>query len=185
MLTRAEKQEQIETLTSLLAPAHGLFVMDFTGLTVGEVTELRRKVKEANGNYRVVRNTLAKLALAATNHKALEPLLTGPAAVAYTAQDAVLLAKALADFSKSHDKLKFRGGLVEGQLLDALQAKQVASLPSKQELVARLLYLLQSPMRRLVTVLSAPVRGLAVSLHQIAEKKETPDEGVRDQAKEN
>jgi large subunit ribosomal protein L10 len=83
-----------------------------------------------------------------------------------------MLAKALADFAKAHDKLKFRGGLVEGQLLDAQQAKQVASLPSKKELVARLLFLLQSPMRRLVTVLSAPVRGLAVSLHQIAENKE-------------
>jgi large subunit ribosomal protein L10 len=172
MLTRAQKQEHIDALRTTLSPAQGLFVMDFTGLTVGEVTELRRKVKEANGNYRVVRNTLAKLAVDETRHKALQQLLTGPAAVAYTSQDAVMLAKALADFAKTHDKLKFRGGLVEGQLLDSQQAKQVASLPSKQELVARLLFLLQSPMRRLVIVLSAPVRGLAVSLHQIAENKE-------------
>ena len=161
--------------------------MDFTGLTVGEVTELRRRVREANGNYRVVRNTLAKLALAETQHKALQQLLVGPAAVAYTSQDAVMLAKALADFAKAHDKLKFRGGLVEGQLLDAQQAKQVASLPSKLELVARLLFLLQSPMRRLVTALSAPIRGLAVSLHEIAKQKGTPDEGVKEeeQVKEN
>ncbi len=185
MLTRAQKQEQIEALKATLAPASGLFVMDFTGLTVGEVTELRRKVKEANGNYRVVKNTLAKLSLADTSHQSLRQLLSGPAAVAYTSQDAVILAKALADFAKAHDKLKFRGGLVEGQLLDAAQAKQVSTLPSKKELVARLLFLLQSPMRRLVTVLAAPVKGLAVSLQQIAEKKETPDEGVRDQAKEN
>jgi large subunit ribosomal protein L10 len=185
MLTRAQKQEQIDALRATLSPAQGLFVMDFTGLTVGEVTELRRKVREANGSYRVVRNTLAKLAVSETDHKALGQLLSGPAAVAYTSQDTVMLAKALADFAKAHDKLKFRGGLVEGQLLDAQQAKQVASLPSKQELVARLLFLLQSPMRRLVTVLSAPVRGLAVSLHQIAEKKGTPDEGVTEQVKEN
>ncbi len=185
MLTRAQKQDQIDALRTVLSPAHGLFVMDFTGLTVGEVTELRRKVREANGSYRVVRNTLAKLALAETEHKALQNLLTGPAAVAFTNQDAVMLAKALADFAKAHDKLKFRGGLVEGQLLDAQQARQVASLPTKPELVSKLLFLLQSPMRRLVTVLDAPVRGLAVSLHQIAEKKGTPEDGVTEQVKEN
>jgi large subunit ribosomal protein L10 len=172
MLTRAQKQEQIESLRGLLAPASGLFVVDFTGLSVGEVTELRRKVREANGSYRVVRNTLARLALAETGHTALRDLLTGPAAVAFTEQDAVTLAKALADFAKTHDKLRFRGGLVEGKLLDAQQAKQVAALPSRKELVARLLFLLQSPLRRLVTVLNAPVRGLAVSLHQIAEDKQ-------------
>ncbi len=172
MLTREQKQEQIDALKGLLAPANGLFVMDFTGLSVGEVTELRRKVREANGSYRVVRNTLAKLALAETDHGALRELLTGPAAVAYTASDAVMLAKALADFAKTHEKLHFRGGLVEGHLLDAQQAKQVAALPSRKELVAKLLFLLQSPMRRLVTVLSSPVRGLAVSLHQIAEEKQ-------------
>jgi len=172
MLTRAQKQEQIDALKGMLAPANGLFVMDFTGLSVGEVTELRRKVREAKGSYRVVRNTLAKLAVAETNHQALQQLLTGPAAVAYTDQDAVLLAKALAEFAKTHEKLQFRGGLIEGQLLDAKQAKQVAALPSRPELVAKLLFVLQSPIRRLVTVLDAPVRGLAVSISQIANEKE-------------
>jgi large subunit ribosomal protein L10 len=172
MFPRAQKQEQIDALRGMLAPANGLFVMDFTGLSVGEVTELRRKVKEAKGSYRVVRNTLAKLAVAETNHQALRQLLTGPAAVAYTDQDAVLLAKTLADFAKTHEKLRFRGGLVEGQLLDAQQAKQVAALPSRPELVAKLLFILQTPMRRLVTVLDAPVRGLAVSLKGIAQEKE-------------
>jgi large subunit ribosomal protein L10 len=172
MLTRPQKQEQIENLRSLLAPAHGVFIMDFTGLTVGEVTELRRRVKEARGGYRVVRNTLAKLALAETNHRQLQQLLSGPAAVAYTAQDAVALAKALAEFAKTHEQLRFRGGLVEGQFLDAQQAKEVATLPSKTELIARLLFMLQSPLRRLVTALNAPVTGLAVSLHQIADEKQ-------------
>jgi large subunit ribosomal protein L10 len=92
--------------------------------------------------------------------------------VAYTDQDAVLLAKALAEFAKTHENLRFRGGLVEGQLLDAKQAKQVAALPSKRELVAKVLFLLQSPIRRLVTVLDAPVRGLAVGLQQIADDKQ-------------
>jgi large subunit ribosomal protein L10 len=172
MLTRAQKQEQIESLKGTLAPANGLFVMDFTGLSVAEVTELRRRVREAKGGYRVVRNTLARIALAETPHRALSDLLSGPAAVAYTEADAVTLAKTLAEFAKTHEKLQFRGGLVEGQFLDAAQARQVAALPSKQELVARLLFVLQSPVRRLVTVLDAPLRSLAVSVQQIAETKE-------------
>ncbi len=172
MLTREQKQVQIDALRTTLSPAQGLFVMDFTGLTVAEVTELRRKVKEANGTYRVVKNTLAKLAVADTPNQPLQQLLDGPAAVAFTLGDSVALAKALADFSKNHEKLRFRGGVIEGQLLDAAQAKQIAALPTKQELVARLLYLLQSPMRRLVTALAWPTRSLAVTIKQVADTKQ-------------
>ncbi len=172
MQTREQKQEMIEALKGALVPAQGLFVMDFTGLTVGEVTELRRKVKQANGTYLVVKNTLARLALEGSRNEALKELLTGPSAVAYTTLDPVTLAKALAEFAKGHEKLQFRGGLVEGQLLDAKQAQQVAALPSKQELVAKLLFLLQSPMRRLVTALSWPTRSLAVAINQVAEQKD-------------
>jgi large subunit ribosomal protein L10 len=172
MLSRSEKQQHVDVLKGLLGPAQGMFVMDFTGLTVAEVTELRRRVKEADGNYRVVKNTLSRIALEESGKKQLQGLLTGPSAVAYTSRDAVQLAKALADFAKTHEHLKFRGGLVEGQLLDAAQAKQIATLPTKQELVARLLFLLQSPMRRLVVALGWPIRGLAVNLQQIAKDKE-------------
>jgi large subunit ribosomal protein L10 len=172
MLTRAQKQEQIDALKGSLGPAQGLFVMDFTGLTVGEVTELRRKVKEADGSYVVVKNTLAKLALSGSANEPVKDLLDGPSAVAFTNKDAVTLAKTLADFAKAHDKLRFRGGFVSGQLLDPKQAQQVATLPTKQELVARLLYLLQSPMRRLVVALNWPTRSLAVTVKQIADEKQ-------------
>jgi len=172
MLTRAQKQEQIDTLKDSLGPAQGLFVMDFTGLTVREVTALRRKVKEADASYVVVKNTLAKLALSGSANDAIKDLLDGPSAVAYTNKDAVGLAKALADFAKSHDKLRFRGGFVSGQLLDPKQAQQVATLPSKLELVARLLFILQSPMRRLVVALNWPTRSLAVTVKQIADEKQ-------------
>lgn len=172
MLTRLEKQQQIDSLKEHLTPAQGLFVMDFTGLTVTEVNELRRKIREAEGQYVVVKNTLARIALAGSGNEPLTELITGPSAVAFTNRDAVVLAKVLADFAKGHEKLRFRGGLVEGELLDAKQAEKVATLPSKPELVARLLFLLQSPMRRLVTALNWPVRGLAVTLKQIADEKE-------------
>jgi large subunit ribosomal protein L10 len=153
-------------------PAHGVFVMDFTGLSVGEVTELREKVRNASGRYVVVKNTLAKIAVAGSDKEPLQRFIEGPSALAFTDTDAVQLAKALAEFAKGHEKLVFKGGLIEGQLLDGQQAKQVAALPSKQELVARLLFLLQSPMRRLAVALNWPVRSLAVSVKQIAEQKE-------------
>jgi large subunit ribosomal protein L10 len=172
MLTRAQKQEQIDALREAVVPTQGLFVMDFTGLTVAEVTELRQRVRAAAGSYRVVKNTLAHIAVADSGKQGLQSLLTGPIAFAYTTTDPVNLAKALADFAKTHDKLRFRGGVVEGQVLDANQAKQVAQLPSKAELVARLLFLIQSPMRRLVTALAWPTKALAVSVRQIAEAKD-------------
>jgi large subunit ribosomal protein L10 len=172
MLTRQQKQEQIDALKGALTPAQGVFVMGFMGLTVAEVTELREKVRDASGSYRVVKNTLAKIALGETPHDALRGMMDGPVALAYTSGDSVSLAKALAEFAKGHEKLEFHGGLVEGQLLDAAQAKQVAALPSRQELVSMLLFTLQSPMRRLVTALNWPLRGLAVTVKQIAAEKE-------------
>lgn len=175
MLTRQQKQQQIDSLTAALRPASGVFVMAYQGLTVAEVTELREKVRAASGQYMVVKNTLARIALASAEREALKPLLDGPIALAFTSADSAQLAKVLTEFAKGHDKLRFRGALVEGQLLDAAQAQQVALLPSKTELVARLLYLLQSPMRRLVTALNWPLRSLAVTVKQIAEKKERPD----------
>ncbi len=172
MLTREQKEQQLQLLKSELAPATGLFVMDFTGLTVAEVTELRRKVREAEGRYLVVRNTLARIALKGSANEPLTPLLDGPTAVAYTNRDVVALAKVLAEFAKSHEKLQFRGALVEGRVLDAESANRMALLPSKQELVARLLFLLQSPMRRLVAALNWPVTSLAVTLRQVADAKQ-------------
>jgi large subunit ribosomal protein L10 len=172
MLTREQKQTQIDALKGALGPAEGLFVMDFTGLTVGEVTDLRRKVREAEGSYLVVKYTLARLALEGSRNEPLKSLISGPTAVAYTTRDAVVLAKALADFAKGHDKLRFRGGLMSGQLLTPQQAQQVAALPPKPELVAKLLFILQSPMRRLVTALAWPTRSLAVTVKQIADEKQ-------------
>jgi len=172
MQTRAEKEAQLNLLKNELAPAAGLFVVDFTGLTVAEVTELRRKVKEAEGKYLVVKNTLARIALTGSANEPVTKLFVGPTAVAYTNRDVVALAKVLAEFAKGHEKLTFRGALVEGKLLDPSGAKQMATMPSKQELVARLLFLLTSPMRRLVVALQWPVRSLAVTLKQVAEQKQ-------------
>ncbi len=129
-------------------------------------------MSQAAGRYLVVKNTLAKIAVDGSKKEPLKELLSGPSALAMTDEEAVQLAKALAEFAKNHEKLQFRGGLIEGQLLDAAAARQVASMPTKQELVARLLYLLQSPIRRLAVALNWPVRSLAVSVKQIADEKE-------------
>lgn len=169
MLTRAQKERQLQLLSEKLGPAEGLFVVDFRGLKVAEVTELRRKVKEVEGEYLVVKNTLVKIAVAGSDKEEAQKLFVGPSAVAFTNKDVVALAKVLAEFAKTHDKLRFRGALVEGVLLDEDGAKQMAAMPSKQELVARLLYLLQSPMRRLVVALQWPMRSLALTVKQIAD----------------
>ena len=186
MLTRAQKQEQIDALKATLAPASGLFVMEFAGLTVGEVTELRRKVKEAKGSYQVVKNTLAKLSMADTAHQSLQQLLSGPAALAFTSQDAVVLAKALRRFRQDARQAEVsrrpRRGAAAG--CGAGQAGRDAAL---QEGVGG-----EAAVPAAVADAQAGdgartprCRGLAVSLQQIAEKKGTPDEGVREQAKEN
>lgn len=171
MLTRAEKERQLQLLSEKLRPAEGLFVVDFRGLKVAEVTELRRKVREVEGEYLVVKNTLVKIAVAGSDKEEAQKLFVGPSAVAFTNKDVVALAKVLAEFAKTHENLRFRGALVEGVLLDEEGAKQVAAMPSKQELVARLLYLLQSPMRRLVVALQWPVRSLALTVKQIADSR--------------
>ncbi|MGQ9495762.1 MAG: 50S ribosomal protein L10 [Thermoanaerobaculaceae bacterium] len=171
MLTRAEKERQLQLLSEKLRPAEGLFVVDFRGLKVAEITELRRKVREAEGQYLVVKNTLAKIAVAGSDKEEAQKLFVGPSAVAFTNKDVVALAKVLAEFAKTHEKLRLRGALVEGTLLDEEGAKQVAAMPSKQELVARLLFLLQSPMRRLAVALQWPVRSLALTVKQIADSR--------------
>jgi large subunit ribosomal protein L10 len=172
MLTRTEKQAQIEALKEGLEPAQGVFVMGFAGLTVSEVTELRQRIDAASARYVVVKNTLARIAIAGGDKDPLRGFLAGPTALAYTSDDAVRLAKALSDFAKDHERLQFRGGLIEGQVLDAEGAKRVAALPSRLELVARLLFLMQSPMRRLAVALNWPLRSLAVTVQQVAEKNE-------------
>jgi len=170
-MNRTEKAAAVEGLEQGLAKAGTAILFGFAGLKVTEVTELRRQVRGTQSKYLVVKNTLARRAVKGTP---LEPMIEhfrGPTAVAYNASNAVALAKVLTTFAKANPNLVFKGALVEGQAIAAREIAAIADLPTREELVSKLLFLIQSPMRRLVTVLNGPMRSLAGTLHQIAEQK--------------
>jgi large subunit ribosomal protein L10 len=172
MLTKEQKREQSEQLRVAFGGVNTLFLLNNTGLSVNEINELRSSVRTSNATYKVVKNSVVRLAIAGTEFEKLSPYLVGPKALAFTAEDGVALGKALKEFIKTHPKLSFQEAFLEGQVLEATQAEKIAELPSRGELVAKLLFVLQSPMRRLVTALNGPIQSLAGALGQIADQKE-------------
>jgi large subunit ribosomal protein L10 len=172
MLTREEKRQQSDDLRSVLAGASTLFLMENTGLKVNEINELRSQIRKTEATYKVVKNSVVKLAVEGTPMEGLVPYLVGPKALAFTGGDSVALAKVLRDFVKTHPALTFRQAILDGQLLESEEAREVAELPSKEELLTKLVFLLQSPIRRLVVALASPAQKLASVLGQVAESKE-------------
>lgn len=170
-MNREEKSQVVDDLTASIGQATNAFLIDFKGITVPQVTELRKQVREAHSSYVVVKNTLALLALKDSPMIELREHFTGPTAVAFNNSDAVALAKTLSKFAKDVPTVTFKGALLDGKVIPATQIEAIASLPSRDELIAKLLYLMQSPIRGLVTVLSANIRNLAVVLDQIAKSK--------------
>jgi large subunit ribosomal protein L10 len=144
--TKAQKQETVTTLVARLRRSPTLYLADFTGLNVAKATDLRRKLRAAGVEYVVVKNTLARRAFAAAEVQGLESHLAGPTALVLAGPDPVSAAKVLTDFAKEHEKPAVKVGLVEGRAVTPAQVKQLASLPSKLELLAQLGGALQSPM---------------------------------------
>ena len=173
MKTREEKAAEVSELNEQIGKASNAFLIDFKGITVPQVTELRRQVRETKSGYVVVKNTLALIALKDSPIIAMKEKFTGPTAIAFNAGDAVMLAKALTKFAKDVPAVQFKGALLDGQVVPASQIQAIANLPSRKELVSKLLFLLQSPIRGLATVLQANIRNLAVVIDQIAKQKET------------
>lgn len=174
MKSRTEKAQAISEFTEGIGQATNAFLIEFKGITVPQVTELRKQVRETGSTYVVVKNTLALIAVKDSPLTQLKDAFSGPTAVAYNMTDAVALAKALTKFAKDVPAVHFKGALLNGQIVPATEIQNIANLPTRQELVSKLLFLLQSPMRGLVTVLQANIRNLAVVLAQIAKQKETP-----------
>jgi large subunit ribosomal protein L10 len=159
-VNRSEKAELIASLNKGFQAVNLLVVTRQSGLTVSEVSDLRRKVRAAGASYRVSKNRLTRLALEGTAFKDIGSLLTGPTAIA-TSEDPVAAAKAVSAFAKDNEKLTIVGGSLNGQTLDADGVKQLAALPSLDELRARLLALLQTPATRIAGVVQAPAGQLA------------------------
>ena len=172
-MNRNDKTQAISEFTEGIGQATNAFLIDFKGITVPQVTELRKQVRETGSDYVVVKNTLALIAVKDSPLVALKEQFSGMTAVAYNRTDAVALAKALTKFAKDAPTVQFKGALLNGQIVPAAEIQNIANLPSREELVSKLLFLMQSPIRGLVTVLQANIRNLAVVIYQIAKQKET------------
>jgi len=171
-LTRNDKEQLLAEYENGLARAPHAFLLGYQGITVPQVTELRNRVRASGGEYLVVKNTLA---LRAIDSKALGELkehFVGPTAVVFSHQDPVALAKALTDSAKEMPALQFKAGLVEGRAIPGAQIRDIAQLPSREQLIAKLLFLLQSPITRLARVLAAVPQSFVSVLDQVRKQKE-------------
>ncbi len=172
MKKRSEKQRDLEQLKTDLARVSTVILTTFQGITVEEDTKLRRAVQAAGGRYRVVKNTLAERAGTGTPAEPLLKNLAGTNSIAYTAADPVALAKALTKVAKDVPAFRFKAGVVEGRVLSVEEIQKLAQLPSKEELLSKLVFLVEAPAERIATALAAIPRNLAVVLNQaVLEKK--------------
>src|SRR5262245_29505159 len=157
-VTKADKAVELEQLESAFKGSDSAILVDYRGLNVPQVTDLRRQLRAAKAGYRVVKNTLAKRALKGTRFEALEKFFEGTTAVAYTEADPVALAKTLTAFVKTAPTLTIKAAVVQGREVKPAEVSELAALPGKPELYARLLGTLQAPMVQLVSVLNAVPR---------------------------
>ena len=170
-LTKARKAERVELLAGELQNSTSAIVGTFSKLTVAQDFELRQAVRQAGGRYRVVKNTLVARASQGTKIEAALQGLKGVSSVAYTDGDPVALAKALADWVKSNAEFTFKLGIIDGKVITVEEIDELAKMPGKEELYARLLYLINAPAQQLATGIAATGRDLAVVINQGVEKE--------------
>ena len=170
-MNRTEKQSQVDSIRDQFERASLSVVAEFEGIAVAEVTEFRSKLREAEGQFRVVKNSLAKRAVDGDDAQALGEFFKGPVGVVFSYGDPAATAKVVKEFAKGRDGFQVKAGFIEGQLLDAPGVNQIADLPSRDELVARMLRSMNSPISGLATVLAGTVRGLVYTLSAVADKK--------------
>ena len=171
MKPKGKKKEELDALKKDLEQATNLFVAQFQGMTVLQDTELRQKIRETKSTYRVVKNTLAKKAAEGTPAEGVAKSFDGSTAIAYNASDPVSLAKALTAYAKTNPLFVFKAGMVEGRVINLADITSIAAMPSKEELIAKLLFLINSPAQRLAVALNGVARNLAVVMKQAVEQK--------------
>jgi len=170
-LTRAAKTDKVKKLASDLESSSSAIIGTFSGLTASKDFELRKAVRGAGGSYHVVKNKLAARAGEGTKIEAALKGLKGVSSVAYTSGDPVALAKALSTWVKDNAEFTFKLGIIDGKVIDVREIGELATMPGKEELFSKLLFLIQSPAQRLATVINATGRDLAVVINQGVEKE--------------
>jgi large subunit ribosomal protein L10 len=166
-MDKAEKQQTVDSLGEQFRSISSAFLIDYKGLKVVDATELRRKIREMDGHYVVVKNTLAMRAAKQTKLEQLEPYFQGPTAVAYHPKDVVGMAKLLTEISKSNPNFQFKAALVEGKVVPTTEIKALAEMPPREVMLGKLLFLLKAPLQRLAMTLKAPLTNLDLVLGQI------------------
>jgi large subunit ribosomal protein L10 len=170
-VTRAKKSEQVEKLGAELKNVSSMVVATYSKLTVAQDYELRKALRSSGAKYRVIKNTLAERAAKGTKVEEALKNLSGVTSIAYTTGDPVALAKALAKYAKDNPEFTFKAGMVEGRVISINEIKALATMPSKEEIYSKLLFLISAPAQRLVTVMNAVGKDLAVVIGQGVEKK--------------
>lgn len=156
-----EKQQVVSEVATKLRDSASTIVADYRGLNVAQVTELRKRLREAGIDFQVLKNSLVRRATAEAKLTDLDSALSGPTAVAFSKDDVVAAAKILSEFAKKNDALKVKGGIVEGRFVDVDQIKELANLPSREGLLSMLL-----------SVLQAPIRNFALAVKAVSDKQE-------------
>jgi len=170
-VTRAKKTEQVEKLGMELKKVSSVIVATYSKLTVAQDYELRKTLRSSGAKYRVVKNTLAERAAKGTKAEEVLKGVSGVTSIAYTEGDPVALAKALAKYAKDNPEFTFKAGVVEGRVVSIKEIESLATMPSKEEIYSKLLFLLNAPAQRLVSAMNAVGRDLAVVINQGVEKQ--------------
>jgi len=166
-----EKKEVVKEISGKLKSAKSIVLTDYRGLTVEQDTDLRNALRKSGIEYKVVKNTLTKLAARENGLEVLEPYLNGPTAIAISSTDPVAPAKVLTEYVKKYEKLSLKAGVVEGRVIDVDGIKSLSELPPREVLIARVLGGFNAPISGFVNVMNANLRGLVVALNAIAEQK--------------
>ena len=172
MKTKHQKQTDLDALTEKFATSNSAMVIGFDKLTVTKDQELRNKIREVGASYRVVKNTLAEKAVQGTSYEDAKQHFVGMTGIAFAEKEPVELAKALTKFVKDNGEIyKFKAGIVEGRVVDAKQIEAIATLPSREELISKFMFVLNAQAQRIATVINAVPRNLAVVIKQIGDQK--------------
>jgi large subunit ribosomal protein L10 len=173
-VNREQKAAAIDEIAGQIQESEAVYAVDYRGISVPQAAELRTRLRDADTTFRIVKNTLTERAADKAGAESLKPLLQGPTALAFVRGDAAIAAKALRDYARTTDELlPFKGGLLNGDALDADQIRSIAQLPSRDVLIAQLVGVTASPITGLVRGLGALIGGLAVALGAVRDKKES------------